>query len=467
VRPAIVEFLARSLGHGPAEVLAPSYFTLAALAAIVATLLVVRAARREGHDVPTVLLALLVGYLAAILSGILVPMLIDLGTQLAAGRFPRLRWAGMLAYGGFAGGLLAAWFVIRRRPSLSVPRFLDLIAAPLGIAIAFVRVGCFVAGCDYGKVTSLPWAVRFPGGSPAFGDHVHGGLVPPGRDASLPVHPTQLYEALLGVVIFLVVSRAGVRRPGGRFVLAAMMYAVGRSLIETLRGDGSRGLFGPLSTSQILSSFVVLACALWLGRAWVRRASLAAAAAVVLLAAPPVARAEEAAGTGWDLGVLVGSTTALNRPAGQVPLQAGVAVNFMYTIAAPLSVGAEADGNFNTVASHSAFLVNAGARFPLSGKLDLVLRGGLGIGRIDFKDASFDDAATFVWRVSGALQYELNPRWSLVIQPVALDVTSGPAIGGAIIGYMFRIGVSYGNRAQTVVTAPPPSTDPAVPMNPY
>jgi len=85
-----------------------------------------------------------------------------------------------------------------RAHAISLPRFADLAVAPLGIALMLARIGCFLAGCDYGKVSALPWAVRFPAHSPAWQDHLAAGLVPAGRAESLPVHPTELYEAALG-----------------------------------------------------------------------------------------------------------------------------------------------------------------------------------------------------------------------------------------------------------------------------
>src|SRR5688572_4859515 len=113
MRPVIVAALARLVGEPLAQIIAPTYFTMAALAALVGTALVVRRARREGDDVPALLGALLAGYVGAVAGGILVPAIADSIGHLASGGGLRFRWAGMMAYGGFAGGLAAGFWQLR------------------------------------------------------------------------------------------------------------------------------------------------------------------------------------------------------------------------------------------------------------------------------------------------------------------------------------------------------------------
>ena len=102
MRPILVDWLARLVGDDAAVLLAPTYFTLVALAGLAAALVMIQRARAAGDHVPTVINALLFGYTAAVVGGIVAPMLFDAGAQLAAGRFPTLRWAGMVAYVGFS-----------------------------------------------------------------------------------------------------------------------------------------------------------------------------------------------------------------------------------------------------------------------------------------------------------------------------------------------------------------------------
>ena len=123
-----------------------------------------------------------------------------------------------------------------------------------------MRTGCFLAGCDYGLPTASFWGVRFPPGSLAAIDHVRRGFVPPGSP-SLPVHPTQLYEAALGLCAGLAaaVPIARGKRDGTAFATFLSIYAAGRFAIELLRGDQDRGAAWGLSTAQWVSVSFALA----------------------------------------------------------------------------------------------------------------------------------------------------------------------------------------------------------------
>src|SRR5262245_15419484 len=167
-----------------------------------------------------------------------------------------LAWwkGGVVAYGGFLGGLGAA-IVFCRIHDISLLAWADCVAPSLCVGLAVTRVGCFLAGCDFGSVWNGPWAVRVPVGSPACIEQQLLGLLPSGATASLPVHPTQLYESLAGVVLlFLVFAVRRRQRASGQALAAfALGYGVLRYLIEIVRADPHRGLIGPWSTSQFIA----------------------------------------------------------------------------------------------------------------------------------------------------------------------------------------------------------------------
>jgi len=262
VRPYVLHWLEGYLREDLADLMAPSWFTCVGFAGLVTLIAMLVVARRRGIDPGTIASAVLWSYVAAVGAGIVVPMLIDGIVQFATtGRF-HLRWAGMTSFWGYLGGA-AALALVCKREGLSLARMSDLAVVPLGLALVFARAGCFLAGCDYGKVSALRWAVRFPSGSPAWRDHVHAGLIPADRAVSLPVHPTQLYEAVLGLVIIaiaIVIARRP-RKDGQVFLAAAATYAIGRLVIEALRGDAGRGIYAGLSSGQIFSLLVLLAVA--------------------------------------------------------------------------------------------------------------------------------------------------------------------------------------------------------------
>lgn len=172
-----------------------------------------------------------------------------------------VRSGGLVAYGGFLGGFLFALGYCRRQ-QVSVLKFADCTVPALCIGLLLTRLGCFLNGCDFGAPSDLPWATHFPAGSPAFLTQRLQGLLPSGATQSLAVHPTQLYEAAVGLILLAAV-RGRPRFSGQSLVVFTMGYALLRFLIETLRADGERGQVGGLSTSQFIA-VVTFFSAFWL-----------------------------------------------------------------------------------------------------------------------------------------------------------------------------------------------------------
>ena len=152
---------------------------------------------------------------------------------------------GHAFYGGFIGGitfpLVYLWKV--KEPYLPI---VDTWMTYTGPGLALHRaIGCMGAGCCYGKPTDMPWGILFPIGVGASK-----------RYGAVYVHPTQLYEALLGMIIFgcLLYWRKYQQKVSGELLaLFIAVYSAGRFIIEFFRGDFKRGFYGPMSTSQWLS----------------------------------------------------------------------------------------------------------------------------------------------------------------------------------------------------------------------
>ena len=150
---------------------------------------------------------------------------------------------GLSWFGGFAGGLAAGLTTLRR---YRVPLIRGLAAASPGLALghAIGRVGCFLVGDDYGRPSTLPWAVAFPKGLPP---------------TDMPVHPTQLYEAIPLVVIAWMLVRW--RRQGvlDAVVLSRYLMLAGatRFAIEFVRINAP--VLGPLTLAQLWSLGLIAA----------------------------------------------------------------------------------------------------------------------------------------------------------------------------------------------------------------
>jgi phosphatidylglycerol:prolipoprotein diacylglycerol transferase len=165
-------------------------------------------------------------------------------------------------YGGFIGALLAAGIFFRRHPQLPFWRAADLCGPAIALGQAIGRIGCFMAGDDYGRPTHLPWGVAFT--DP---DAARIGGAPLG----VPLHPVQLYESAVCLVLFVLLVRLTRRkRFDGEVILAyTLAYAIARFVIEYLRGDADRGFVfgGLLSTSQFIAAILgPVAVVLWLVR---------------------------------------------------------------------------------------------------------------------------------------------------------------------------------------------------------
>ena len=114
----------------------------------------------------------------------------------------------------------------------------DVLAPSIALGNFFGRIGCFLNGCCYGQPTHLPWAVQFPNQSYAWYQQYQQGLV--GKsDPSLPVHPTEIYDAVNNVLLYLLLAWLFRHKKfdGQVFATYLVGYAVTRTFMEYFRGD--------------------------------------------------------------------------------------------------------------------------------------------------------------------------------------------------------------------------------------
>lgn len=149
--------------------------------------------------------------------------------------------AGLVYLGGLMGGMLAVTILLRKRGESWI-EFADLVAPLLMMGYAIGRIGCFLVGDDYGIPTSLPWGLTFPKGIPI---------------TLIPVHPTQLYEISLGLVIFAILwsLREKARPVGTLFYLYLILAGLERFFIEFIRTTNEY-LIG-LTGAQLISIVMI------------------------------------------------------------------------------------------------------------------------------------------------------------------------------------------------------------------
>lgn len=185
-----------------------------------------------------------------------------------------LRNGGLVAYGGFIGGLLGSWAFLSPK-KIRLLAWADDAVPSLASGLLITRIGCYLFGCDFGK--RLPDAAphwlkmlgTFPhwaqgtlvsgDGSPAFVRHLDLYRGTPAEsellrmNASFPVHPTQIYESLVGLLLLVLLlwQRKYTRFRGQVFFLFVFAYGALRFLLELWRDDVERGTYGPTFDAHV------------------------------------------------------------------------------------------------------------------------------------------------------------------------------------------------------------------------
>ena len=165
---------------------------------------------------------------------------------------------GLMFYGGLILAILVfiVWCIAKKEDAFGLA---DLLATVIPLGHAFGRIGCFFYGCCYGRASESAFAVCFPRFSPAWHEQVSKGLIQSSAACSLPVLPTQLFEAAALLVLFAFLFlryRRTVQSSTSTLSFNLSFYLVGYAVIrfgiEYLRGD-PRAEIGPFSISQTIS----------------------------------------------------------------------------------------------------------------------------------------------------------------------------------------------------------------------
>lgn len=238
-----------------------SFGVMMMLAFLVAALVQRSELRRAGLDPDHTWDILFVAVVGGFVGARLYYALLHLDLTLQDPAAMLLARGGMVWYGGFLGAAaLVVWRIVRA--GLPLAKTADLTAPSLAVGYAIGRVGCFLVGDDYGRPTDAWVGVAFPEGMPptrvdalerVFGVQVDPALVER-FGAVVPVHPTQLYEVALSLLIFAFLWRIRKGRHAAGWLFSVWMVLAGaeRFLVEFVRVKDDR-FFGALSLAQVLS----------------------------------------------------------------------------------------------------------------------------------------------------------------------------------------------------------------------
>jgi phosphatidylglycerol:prolipoprotein diacylglycerol transferase len=158
-----------------------------------------------------------------------------------------IQHGGLVYYGGLLGATAAGIFYLTWK-KLPVWKIADIVAPSIALGSVFGRIGCLLNGCCYGYACDLPWAIHFPA------DHeTHGA----------GVHPTEIYDALLNLILYLALAWWFRHKHFDGQIFAAYLigYAIFRSIAEYFRGDYPADHIhaGQFTSAQLLSAPILLA----------------------------------------------------------------------------------------------------------------------------------------------------------------------------------------------------------------
>lgn len=203
----------------------------------------------------------IIGIIAGIIGAKILYWIVELKNIIADPKFMlKTLTSGFVIYGGLIGGALAPMvYVLFIKKDTFMDKF-DIAVASIAMAQAFGRIGCFLAGCCYGKeIPADAWysfiGVTFP--ETTYTE----------APAGVLLIPTQLISAGLNLLncVFLTIYTSHERFRGETGCLYIVFYAVGRFFLEYLRGDAARGSVGAISTSQFISIIIfVVGVVLWI-----------------------------------------------------------------------------------------------------------------------------------------------------------------------------------------------------------
>ncbi len=242
----------------------PTYGFLAAVGLLVGLAISVRYAARHGMDPDKTWNLGILAILAGIIGAKLLLVVNDWAFYKAHPReifsLTTLQAGGVWS-GGLVAAVLVSWWYIRRN-HIPVLKTCDVFAPGIALGHAIGRLGCFAAGCCWGKPTTLPWGVTFT--NPLAAQLV-------GTPLGVPLHPTQLYEMVLELANFFLLAWVLRRKRFDGQVIGTYMFVYGfaRYFLEFLRDDPERGsvLHGFMSGTQLLAIGLVIAG----GLLWMRR----------------------------------------------------------------------------------------------------------------------------------------------------------------------------------------------------
>ncbi|MEI6680710.1 MAG: prolipoprotein diacylglyceryl transferase family protein [Mariniphaga sp.] len=230
----------------------PMYGLMIVIGCILGVLIAIRFNKREDIVQQDILFSCCYAGIGAFVGAKLLYLIITLPQLINMTNPPELSWGlisylfsyGFVFYGGALGGLLGV-FIYARQYQIAFFNLAETLILPIPLVHSIGRIGCFCAGCCYGRPMNPPWGVFFKENS----------VAPQG----IALFPIQLFESALNMILFIVLfifSRK--KRSDGQVMgLYFTGYGIERFFLEYFRYDTERGIIAGLSTSQWISLIII------------------------------------------------------------------------------------------------------------------------------------------------------------------------------------------------------------------
>lgn len=216
-----------------------SYGLMIAVGILAAGLYFLKVAKKRGYDEDHLFNAIIISVISGVLGGKLLYIIVEIKTIIENPSILLDFGNGFVIYGAIILGAVGLMLYCKKK-RWNLLEIFDCALPGVALAQGFGRIGCFLAGCCYGRETDMWFGVEFPVDS----------LAPSG----VHLHPTQLYSSAFdfALAVFLILY-ARSNKVNGRVVgMYLIIYSVGRFLVEFLRND-PRGAVGVLTTSQFIA----------------------------------------------------------------------------------------------------------------------------------------------------------------------------------------------------------------------
>ncbi len=239
-----------------------TYGVMQAVAFFTAIFIAVRRAKQEGLN-PNIIFDMAIWILISVVVGARIWYVAEHFHDYAENPFDIFKiWqGGLVFYGGFVGAVVGGLLFLKIR-RLRFTTIGDIIAPSFAIGIAIGRIGCFLNGCCYGRISET-CGIAFPAKDfpPAYADQLRQNLIEPGAAQSLPVIPTQLYSTLNNLIIFGLLLVLSKKKPFSGFLIWLFigLYGLHRFVVDFFRHyEGAAKALKIITLSQCVSILLIV-----------------------------------------------------------------------------------------------------------------------------------------------------------------------------------------------------------------